>query len=127
MEEDDDDDGAAVDDDEGGDALSSEDPRSSPDVVFSKVPSLDLIWGGVSLFCVVVCLRSLRRLRQVKVFDEAVLLAGHTGRRYGRALPVPMPVKATGSCPRIVLSPRCIIKCKNDFYHVKMLENDSFH
>ena len=46
----DDDDGAAVDDDEGDDALSSEDPRSSPDVVFSKVPSLDLIWGGVSLF-----------------------------------------------------------------------------
>ena len=52
--EDDDDDGAAVDDDEGDDALSSEDPRSSPDVVFSKVPSLDLIWGGVSLFCGVV-------------------------------------------------------------------------
>ena len=42
--EDDDDDGATVDDDEGDDALSSEDPRSSPDVVFSKVPSSDLIW-----------------------------------------------------------------------------------
>ena len=35
----DDDDGAVVDDDEGDDALSSEDPRSSPDLVFSKVPS----------------------------------------------------------------------------------------
>ena len=103
--------GDAALDDEGDDALSSEDPRSSSDVVFSKVPSLDLIWGGVSLFCGVVCLRSLRRLRQVKVFDEVVLLAGRTGERYGRALPVPMLVKVTGSCPRILLSPRCIIKC----------------
>jgi hypothetical protein len=34
--EDDDGEGAAVDDDEGGDALSSEDPRSRPDLVFSK-------------------------------------------------------------------------------------------
>jgi hypothetical protein len=31
--------GDAAVDDEGDDALSSEDPRSSPDVVFSKVPS----------------------------------------------------------------------------------------
>ena len=107
----DDDDGAAVDDDEGDDALSSEDPRSSLDVVFSKVPSSDLIWGGVSLFCGAVCLRSLRRLRLVKVFDEAVLLATGTGGRYGQALPVPMPVKVTGSCPCIVLAPRFIIKC----------------
>ena len=83
--EDDDDGGAAVDDDEGDDALSSEDPRSSPDVVFSKVPSLDLIWGGVSLFCGVVCLRSLCRLREMKVFEEAVLLARRTGGRYRRA------------------------------------------
>jgi hypothetical protein len=35
--------GDAAVDDEGDDALSSEDPRSSPDVVFSKVSSLDRI------------------------------------------------------------------------------------
>jgi hypothetical protein len=63
----------------------------------------------------------------VKVFDEAMLLEGGTGERYGQALFVPMPVKTTGSCHRIVLSPMCIIKCKNDFYHIEMLENDSFH
>jgi hypothetical protein len=33
---DDDGEGAAVDDDEGDDALSSEDPHSSPDLVFFK-------------------------------------------------------------------------------------------
>jgi hypothetical protein len=105
------DDGDAAVDGEGDDSLSSEDPHSSLDVVFYKVSSLDLIWGGVSLFCRVVCLGSLRRMRLVKVFDETVLMAGHTGGRYGRALPVPMPVKVTGSCPCIVLLPRCIIKC----------------
>ena len=39
----DNDEDAAVDDDEGDDALSSEDPRSSPDVIFSKGSSLDRI------------------------------------------------------------------------------------
>lgn len=54
-------DDAAVDD--GGDgALSSENPLSNLDVVFSKVPSLDVIWGGVSLFRGVVSFRSLRRM-----------------------------------------------------------------
>jgi hypothetical protein len=48
-----------------------------------------------------------------------VLLEGGTGGRCGRALPVPMPIKAAWSCPHIVLSPRCIIMCKNNFYHVK--------
>ena len=112
--------GDAAVDDEGDDALSSEDPHSSPDVVFSKVPSLDLIWGGVSLFCGVVCLRSLCRLREMKVFDEAVLLAWRMGGRYGQASPVLVPAKPTGSCPRIPLLPRCIIKCLNDFHHVKI-------
>jgi hypothetical protein len=51
--------GYAVVDDEGDDALSSEDPSNIPDVVFSKVPSLDLIRGGVSLFCRVVYLRGM--------------------------------------------------------------------
>jgi hypothetical protein len=59
--------------DEGDDCLSSEDPRSSPDVVFSKVASLDLI-RGISLFCGVVCLRYPCRLREMEVFDKAVLL-----------------------------------------------------
>ena len=60
-------------------------------------------------------------------FDLRKAAAHGTGGRYGRGLPVPMPVKVPGSCPRLVLSPRHIIKCKNDFYHVKMPENDSFH
>jgi hypothetical protein len=64
---------------------------------------------------------------EVKVFDEAVLLEGGTGGRYERALPVLMPVKAARSCHRIILSPRYIIKCKIDFYHIKMPENDNFH
>jgi hypothetical protein len=51
--------GDAAVDEEGDDVLSSEDPHSSPDVVFSKVPSIDLIWGGVSLFCGVVCVSDL--------------------------------------------------------------------
>ena len=71
----------------------------------------DLFWDGVLVFLVAYVLGSQIRLREVKVFDEAVLLAGGTGGRYRRALLVPMPIKATGSCPRIVLSPRCIIKC----------------
>jgi hypothetical protein len=87
---------------------------------------LYLFWGGVLVFLVAYELRSQICLWEVKVFDEAVLLEGGTGGRY-RALPVPIPVKVLGSCPRIVLSPRRIIKCKNDFYHVKMPENDSFH
>jgi hypothetical protein len=70
--------GDAAVDDERDDTLSSEDLRSSPDDVFSKVPSLDLIRGGVSLFCGVVCLRSLRRLHEVDVFYEAVLLTHST-------------------------------------------------
>jgi hypothetical protein len=55
--------GDATVDDEGDASLSSEDPRSSPDVVFSKVPSLDLIWGDISLFYGAACLGSLRHLR----------------------------------------------------------------
>jgi hypothetical protein len=79
------------------------------------------------VFLVAYVLGSQIRLWEVKVFDEAVLLMGGMGERYGQGPPVPMPVKVTGGFPRIVLSPRCIIKCKNDFYHVKMPENDSFH
>jgi hypothetical protein len=56
----------------------------------------------------------------VNVFDEAVLLAGGMVRWYRRTLPVTMPVKLLGSCPQIVLSPRRIIKWKNNFYDVKM-------
>jgi hypothetical protein len=37
--ENDGDEGASVDDDDGYDALSSDDQRGSPDLVFSKVPS----------------------------------------------------------------------------------------
>jgi hypothetical protein len=79
------------------------------------------------VFLVAYVLGSQIRLREMKVFDEAVLLVGGTGGQYGQGPPVPMPVKVTGGCPRIVLSPRCIIKCKNDSYHVKMPENVSFH
>ena len=75
-----DDDGDAVVDDEGDDALSSDDPCSSPDDVFSQVPPPDRSRGGVSVFFEAVCLRSLYRLREMKVFDEAVLLAHRTGR-----------------------------------------------
>ena len=71
----------------------------------------DLFLDGVLVFLVAYVLGSQIRLREVKVFDEAVLLAYGMGGRYGRDLPVPMPVKVTGSCPRTVLSPRCIIKC----------------
>ena len=76
-------DGDAVVDDEGDDALSSDDSRSSPDDVFSKVPPADLSRGGVSVFFEDVCLRSPWHLREMKVFDEAVLLARCTSRRYG--------------------------------------------
>ena len=79
--------GDAAVDDEGDDALSSEDPRSSPDDVFSKVPSLDLARGGVSVFFEAVCLRSLCCLREMKIFDKVVLLTHRTGGRYGRAPP----------------------------------------
>ena len=68
-----------MDDDEGDDALSSNDPCSSPDDVFSKDPPPDLSRGGVSVFFEVVCLISLCRLREMKVFDEAVLLEDGTG------------------------------------------------
>ncbi len=42
----------------------------------------DLFWDGVLVFLVAYVLGSQIRLREVKVFDEAVLLAGGTGRRY---------------------------------------------
>jgi hypothetical protein len=93
-------DGNAAVDDEGDDALSSDDAHSSPDDVFSKVPSLNLM-GVVSLFFGVMCLRSLCHLREMKVLDEAVLLTRHP--------PVPMPAKLSGSFPCILPSPRCII------------------
>jgi hypothetical protein len=57
--ENDGDEGAAVDDDEGYDAFPSEDPRSSPDLVFSKVRSRDLIRGDVSRFPGAVCVSDL--------------------------------------------------------------------
>jgi hypothetical protein len=39
--------------------------------------------GGVSMFSKAVCLRSLCRLREMKVFNEAVLLVRRTIGRYG--------------------------------------------
>jgi hypothetical protein len=88
---------------------------------------LDLFSGGVLVFLVAYIPGSQIHLREVYVFDEAVLPTGGTCKPYGQGPPVPMPVKLTEGCPRIVLSPRRIIKCKNNFYHVKMLGNDSFH
>jgi hypothetical protein len=45
------------------------------------------------VFLVAVYLRSPFRLREVKVFDEEVLLVLRTGRRYGLGPPVPMSSK----------------------------------
>ena len=77
--------------------MSSNDPCNSPDDVFSQVPPPDLSRGDVSMFFEVVCLRSPCRLREMKVFDEAVLLTHRTGGPYGRAPPVSVSAKLPGT------------------------------
>jgi hypothetical protein len=79
------------------------------------------------VFFEVVCLGSLCCLREMKVFDEEVLLARCTGGLYGWAPPIPMPAKPTRTCPRIPLSPRWIIKYLNNFITSKYHKNDSFY
>ena len=76
--------------------------------------------GGVSVFSAAVYVGSLIRLCEVKVFDEAELLALRTGGRYGWGPLVPMPTKPSGVHPCILLWPRCVVKCSDDFYHVKI-------
>lgn len=76
--------------------------------------------GGVSVFLVATYLRSLSRLREMKVFDEVVLLVLRTGGRYGQGPPVPMPAKHSDVCPRIPLWPRRMVKFSAGFYHVKI-------
>jgi hypothetical protein len=53
--------------------------------------------GDVSVFLVAVYLGSPSLLCEVKVFDEAELLAMRTGERYGRGPPAPMFVNSLKS------------------------------
>jgi hypothetical protein len=78
----------------------------------------DLFWDGVLVFLVTYVLGTQIHLREVKVFDEVV--AGRMCGRYGRVSPVKTSAKPSRTCLLILLSPRCIIKCLNDFYHVKI-------
>jgi hypothetical protein len=75
--------------------------------------------GGVSVFPEVVYLRSLCRLREMKVFEETVLLVHRTGGRYGQGPLVSVSAKLSDICPRISLSPMCILKCLDDFITLK--------
>jgi hypothetical protein len=64
--------------------------------------------------------RSQIRLREVKVFDEVVLLTRRTGGWYERAPPIPTSAKLPRTCPRDSLSRKGMVNCLNDFYHIKI-------
>jgi hypothetical protein len=93
----------------------------------SPVPSWDLFCGGVLVFPAASGLWSQICLRDMKVFDEEVLLTRSTGGRYGRGPPVPMPAKVSGNSPCVPLWPRCVIKCLDVFITSKYHKNDSFN